>query len=229
MPVSVPILLSAIPLIPDGDDARRLAEEELAKAVYQAARPTLVDRWARAIVDAVSRLFTTDGAAALGPGAAIAIGIVLAAVLVAVLVVWGRPRRSRTGASPAILLGAADDRTAARLRDDADRAAASEDWAAAIVLRYRALARGLLERDLIAPAPGATAQTIAREAAVPFPAVGEKLHGAAVTFDEVRYLGVPGDADRYRAVVAIDDRVARMRPEEAAPADAAPAAREWRA
>ena len=162
--------LSAIPLIPDGDGARRLAEQELAKPEYQAAKPTLIDQWARAVVDFLHDLLTGGNVAGLGPWAAIVIGVVLAAALVAVLVIWGRPRRSRSRAAAAVLLGAVDDRTAAQLRAEAERAAREEDWAEAIVLRYRAIARALMERDLLAPAPGATAQTIAREAVAPFPA-----------------------------------------------------------
>ncbi len=204
--------LSAIPLIPDGDGARRLAEQELAKPEYQAAKPTPIDEWARAFAEFLAHLFTGRNAAGIGPWGAVVIGIVLVAALVAVLVIWGRPRRSRSGTAGSVLLGAADDRTAAQLRTDADRAAREEDWAAAIVLRYRAIARALMERDLLSPAPGATAQTIAREAVVPFPDEAEALHAAAVTFDDVRYLGHPGDAELYRRVAGTDERLRALRP-----------------
>ncbi|MBS1906706.1 MAG: DUF4129 domain-containing protein [Actinobacteria bacterium] len=204
--------LSAIPLIPDGDSARELAAKELAKPEYQAAKPTLIDQWARALVDFLNDLLTRDHAAGLGPGAAIVIGAVLVAALIAVLLIWGRPRRSQSRPAGSVLLGAADDRSAGQLRTDAERAAREQDWAEAIVLRYRAIARAMIERDLIAPAPGATAQTIAREAVAPFPGEAEALHEAAVAFDDVRYLGRPGSADRYRALVGTDERLQRLRP-----------------
>lgn len=220
--ILLPILLvrplSAIPLIPDGDGARRLAEQELAKAAYQAAKPTLIDQWARAVVDFLSELLTGRNITALGPGAAVVVGLVLIAALVIVLLIWGRPRRSRARPDTTVLLGAADDRTAAQLRADADRAAREQDWDQAIVLRFRGIARGLIERDLIAPAPGATAQAIAREARVPFPGEEESLHAAAVTFDAVRYLGRPGDAALYRAMADTDDRLRALRPLPADPA-----------
>lgn len=205
--------LSAIPLIPDGDSARKLAERELAKPEYQAAKPTVIDQWARAFVDFLNDLFTGKNVGGLGPWAAIVIGIVLAAALIAVLVIWGRPRRSRTRAVGSVLLGAADDRMAAQLRAEAERAARDEDWAAAIVLRYRAIARALMERDLLSPAPGATAQTISREAASPFPAEADALHDAAVAFDDVRYLGRPGSAALYRTVADTDERLRALRPQ----------------
>lgn len=204
--------LAAIPLVPDGDGARELAQQELAKPEYQAAKPTLIDQWAQAVADWLGRLLTAQNGVALGPWAAVVIAVVLAAALVAVLVIWGRPRRSRARATGSVLLGAVDDRTAAQLRTDAERAARDEHWAQAVVLRYRALARGLIERDLIAPAPGATAQTIAREATSPFPEEAEPLHDAAVAFDDVRYLGRPGDAALYRRVADIDEQLSRQRP-----------------
>lgn len=220
-PAARGLALAAIPLIPDGDGARELAEKELAKPEYQAAKPTLIDQWARAVVDFLTGLFTPQHAAGIGPWAAIVIGVVLVAALIVVLVTWGRPRRSRSRASGAQLLGSADDRSAAELRTDADRVARDGDWAQAIVLRYRAVARSLIERDLITPAPGATAQTIAREAAEPFPSEGAALHEAAVAFDEVRYLGHAGTAELYRALVQTDNRLRDLRPvlaPEAAPA-----------
>ena len=211
-PAALGLGLAAIPLIPDGDGARELAEKELAKPEYQAAKPTLIDEWARALVDFLIQLFTPQRAVNLGPWAAVVIGAVLVAALIAVLLIWGRPRRSRARASGAVLLGSADDRSAAELRADAERAARSEDWAEAIVLRYRAVARSLIERDLIAPAPGATAQTIAREAVVPFPGEGEALHDAAVAFDDVRYLGHAGSAELYRVLAQTDDRLRALKP-----------------
>lgn len=217
-PLAVVRHVSAIPLIPNGDDARKLAEQELAKSEYQAAKPTVIDLWARAVVDFLRDLLTPQHAVDLGPWAAIVIGIVLLGALVAVLVIWGRPRRSQARGAALVLLGAADDRTAAQLRADADRAARDGDWAEAIVLRYRAIARALIERDLIAPAPGATAQTIAREAVTPFPSEAEALHAAAVAFDEVRYLGRPGDAAQYRSLVGTDERLRALRP-QAEPAE----------
>lgn len=212
LPAALELRLAAIPLIPDGDDARKLAEKELAKPEYQAAKPTPIDEWARAVVDFLQQLLTPQHGADLGPWAAIVIGVVLVAALIAVLLIWGRPRRSRSRGSGAVLLGSADDRSAAELRSDSDRAARDERWADAIVLRYRAIARSLIERDLIAPAPGATAQTIAREAAAPFPAEHEALHEAAIAFDEVRYLGRVGSPALYRAVAQTDERLRTLRP-----------------
>lgn len=202
------------PLIPDGDEAREWAENELAKPQYAEARPTFFDEMSRAIAQFFADLFSGDGGNALGPLAAIMVAALVVIGLVVALIVWGRPRRSfaRAGET-ADLLGSTDTRTAAQLRTEAERQARGGDWDAAIVLRYRAIARGLVERDLLTPAPGATAQTLAREASAVFPVERAALQSAAASFDDVRYLRHPGTADRYRAIADTDERLRATRPE----------------
>lgn len=200
--------------IPDGDEARRWAEEELSNSRYAEARPTWFDYLARDIGRFFRDLFSTDTSNAVGPIGLIIVCIVIAAAVVAALIIWGRPRRPRAvRRARADLLGAADDRSAAQLRADAERAARTSDWDGAVVLRFRALARDLLERDLIDPAPGATAQAIAREAGGVFAAEAEAVRRAASAFDDVRYLRRPASADDYAALAATDERLRALRPE----------------
>ncbi|MGW8484227.1 DUF4129 domain-containing protein [Microbacterium sp. NPDC055903] len=198
--------------IPDGDDARRWAEEELADPRYADARPTWFDLLARDVAHFLADLFSPQGNANAGPIGLIIVCIVVVAVLVAALLVWGRPRAARSvRRGGADLLGGADDRTAAQLRADADRSARGEDWEAAVVLRFRAIARGLIERDLLDPAPGATAQAIAREAGAVFADERAALTASAAQFDDVRYLEHPADAEGYRRLVALDERLTARR------------------
>lgn len=208
--------------IPDGDEARRWAEQELAGQEYQAAKPTWFDEFIAGVVNWVLGLFTERGAGSLAPVVITVVVIVIIAALVVALLVWGRPRASRTVRGRRDLLGERDDRTAEQLRDEAERRAREQDWDGAVVLRFRALARDLMERDLIDPAPGATAQGIARDAGVPFPGLGERLHSAATAFDAVRYLRTAADEAQYRALAATDDEV-RAAPAAASAAEAAPA------
>lgn len=199
--------------VPDGDEARRWAEEELANPRYADAEPTWFDLLARDIGRFLADLFSADNSAGVGPSALIIVSVVILAALIAALIIWGRPRASRAVRRPlGDLLGAGDDRSAAQLRSEAERSARAGDWDAATVLRFRALARGLIERDLIDPAPGATAQAIAREAAAVFPAESTAVHEAAVSFDDVRYLRHPATAERYQKLAALDDRMAALRP-----------------
>lgn len=201
-------------LIPDGDEARRWAEEELSNPRYADARPTWFDLLARDIGRFLADLFNSDNSAGIGPSALIIVCIIIVAALVAALIIWGRPRRSRAvRRSGGALLGADDDRTAAQLRAEAERSARGGDWDEATVLRFRALARGLLERDLIDPTPGATAQSIAREISTVFPVESGPVRSAAAFFDDVRYLRHPATRESYSELAATDDRLVATRPE----------------
>ncbi|WP_288872925.1 DUF4129 domain-containing protein [uncultured Microbacterium sp.] len=203
--------------VPDGDDARRWAEEELSNPRYADAKPTWFDLLARDVGRFLADLFSSENGAGVGPSALIIVIVIIAAALVAALLIWGRPRRSRAVRRGRLdLLGASDDRTAAQLRSDAERSAREGDWDAATVLRYRALARGLLERDLIDPAPGATAQAIAREASAVFADESDALRRAAVAFDDVRYLGHRATAASYGELAATDERLRTRRTEAVA-------------
>jgi len=208
----IALLPAADVFVPDGDEARRRAQEELSKAEYQAAKPNWFDQLAADVADWFFGLFDGDGTGAVAPLALTMITIVVVAAVVVALIVWGRPRASRSVRGRTDLLGEKDDRTAAQLRADAERRARDGDWDGAVVLRFRALARGLLERDLIDPAPGATAQGIAREAAPALPQLAEPLHDAATLFDGVRYLGASASEADYRALAATDDLIRATTP-----------------
>lgn len=200
--------------VPDGDEARRWAEDELANPRYADAKPTWFDLVARDVGRFLNDLFSSDNGANIGPSALIIVSVIIAAALIAALIIWGRPRSARAvRRARTDLLGASDDRTAAQLRSDAERSAREGDWSSATVFRYRAIARSLLERDLIDPAPGATAQSIAREASSVFADEAEAMRRAAVSFDDVRYLGHAATAESYRDLAATDDRLAARRPE----------------
>ena len=200
--------------VPDGDEARRWAEDELANPRYAEAKPTWFDLLARDIGRFIGDLFNGDSTANVGPSALIIVSVLIVAALITVLIIWGRPRRPNiVRRSHGSLLGAEDERSAAQLRVDAERAAKSGEWDAATILRFRALARGLLERDLIDPAPGATAQAIAREVGRVFPAESPGVRAAAVSFDDVRYLRHPATRESYAQLAAADDRLSAQRPE----------------
>lgn len=218
------ILLADDPYIPDGDEARRWAEQELQDPRYADAKPTWFDYLAEDIVEFINGLFSADTGQQVGSTALVIVIVIVVAALIAVLILWGRPRASRrVSRRRTDLLGERDDRTAAQLRADAERSAREGDWDAATVLRFRAIARGLLERDIVDPAPGATAQAIAREAAATFSAHHAELTAAAGAFDQVRYLRHPASESSYRSLVATDERVATAHPSTAPEHRAVPA------
>lgn len=204
---------SVPPLTPDGEEARRWAEQELSKPVYAEAEPTLFDRIARAIAEFFQRLFATQLDGPWGSTAAIIAAIIVIVLIVGAFLVWGRPRAThRSRVAVAELFGEAETRSAAQLRADAEARAARGDWDAAIVLRFRALARGLVERGAVETPPGATVHAFARRAGRVFPASADSLEEAAAAFDDVRYLRRPGTQELYGRVVLVDEAVSRSRP-----------------
>ncbi len=78
----------------------------------------------------------------------------------------------------------------------------SGDWDEAVVEGMRALAAGLVERQLVDDVPAATAHEVTALAAPRFPSFADRLEVAATVFDETRY----GDrrATRERAAEMLD-------------------------
>ncbi len=206
--ILAPIVLSWQPVSPDADEARRWAEQELVKPEYLAAQPNAFDRASLAVVKFFENLLNPD----LGEGNGgiiimTIVGLLLVAALVTAVLLWGKPRASRRISSAQMLLGEDDRLSAGELRRFSERSARAGDWGAAMTQRYRALARGLVERELLDPAPGATAQSIAGTAALTFPSQRAALLEAATLFDGVRYLGVAGDERGYLTIRSTDDSI----------------------
>jgi hypothetical protein len=212
--VTAPVIRAlAAPLHPSPDDARERLRRELSDPVYEAAEPTVIDRAARAVGEFFSRLLNPDLSGGWGPAVAVVATLVVVALLVAAVLVWGRPRAAaRSHRAVGELFGPGDDRSAAQLRADAAARAASGRWDDAIVLRFRALARGLAERAIVEPPPGTTAQAFARDAAHVFPASANDLAAAATGFDDVRYLRRPGARALYEEIARLDEALAQARP-----------------
>jgi hypothetical protein len=216
IPVGAVLTFTALPLIPDGDEARTWAERELADPAYDIAEPTPIDRFARAVLDFFARLFSGGLPEAWGPWLAVGVAVLVVALLVTAVLIWGRPRARARARARSDLFDAADARTAADLRRSAEAAAARFEWDAAVAERFRALARALGERLIVDPVPGATVHAFAREASEAFPVYAEALESAAAAFDDVRYLRRPGTAELYRVVADLDDELADSRPAAAA-------------
>lgn len=210
---AVGLLASAPPLQPDGETGREWAERELSDPAYAQAEPTLFDRIARAIADFLGGLFDIELAGEWGPTFAIVAALVVTALIVTALLIWGVPRSTRRATTAVgTLFGEVEERSAAELRAAAASHASAGEWDAAVVVRFRALARGLVERDVVDVPPGATVHAFARSAARAFPRRADDLESAARAFDDVRYLRRPGTPELYRLVADVDDAVTAERP-----------------
>lgn len=204
-------LPSDVPVDPDAPGATEWLITELSKAPYQAARPTLFDRIAKAVSDWLGslQLGSVDGPPALG--LTVVVAIVVGALVVALLL-FGLPRLGRRSRATGALFGEDDARSAARMRQDAERAAANGDFSTAIAELFRAIARGLAERTIITTTPGTTARDFAGRAGRAFPPLAERLAASAAIFDAVRYLDRAGTAEQYADLVALEADLRAARP-----------------
>ncbi len=196
-------LPSDVPVDPDAPDATQWLITELSKPAYQAAKPTLFDRISQAVSDwfASLQLGSVNGPPALGFGVVIA--LVVAALVVAFLI-FGLPRLNRRSAVTGSLFGEDDARSAARIRQDAERAAAEGNYSTAVMEMFRSIARGLAERTLVTTSPGTTARDFAVRAGLSFPALAEQLAESAAAFDAVRYLDRTGTREQYESIASLE-------------------------
>ncbi|MBF4463366.1 MULTISPECIES: DUF4129 domain-containing protein [unclassified Rathayibacter] len=199
------------PLDPDAAEARRLLLEELSDPRYRAAEPSWFDRTVQAVRDWFASLtLPTDGPSF--PIAAVVGVLVLAALVVAALLIAGRPRLARRSGLSAAVLAADDTRGSDELRALAEAAATRGAWEEALVERFRAIVRSLDERTVLRVSPGTTARAFSLAAGAAFPAAAESLRRTADDFDRVRYLGLPAGASDYERVAALDRRLAAEQP-----------------
>lgn len=205
------IRLRATPLDPDAPEARRWLEDELTGPEYQAAQPSPFDLAMQAIRDWFVGLF--DGATGLpGPVLALLLVLLVVAVVIVGLLVFGLPRLRRRRRSEVPLFDDHDLRDLETLRRAATSAAAAGDWPLAIEERFRAVVRGLVEREVVTVHPGTTARAFADAAARSFPDLAARLRDAASGFDGVRYLGREGSPEEYARVTELERRIADARP-----------------
>ena len=211
------LLPSDVPVDPDAPEATELLVNELSKAPYQVARPTPFDLLAKAVSDWLDSL---QVGAAQGPpalGLTVLIALVVGALVVAFLV-FGLPRLGRRSRVTGSLFGEDDARTAARIRQDAERAAAAGDYSTAVVEMFRSIARGLAERTIVTTTPGTTARAFAARTGLVFPQLAERLVVAAASFDGVRYLDRTGTVEEYTAIASLERDLRSAKSAEPVPA-----------
>lgn len=205
----------------DGPEGRRLLREELTDPVYS-QEPSLLERAITWFMEQLSRLELTG--AALSPSwATIALVAGLVAVVVLALVLAGPVRRVRRGARSSVEVLGDDTRTAAQLRDTADRLAADGRWSEAVLDRFRAVLRSLEERAVLEERPGRTAHEAAVEAGPRFPDDASALASVATLFDDVCYGDVEAGEEDDRRVRRLDESLQNRTP-AALPGPAQPVA-----
>ncbi|MEO7349645.1 MAG: DUF4129 domain-containing protein [Terrimesophilobacter sp.] len=204
------------PLDPDREQAQQWMIDELSKPPYQAAKPTLWDLMSKAFWDWLNSL-RVDGDNPIQLPIAMFVVIVVAAIVVAAFFIFGMPRINRRSAVIGSLFGADEERDAETLRRAASAAAANRDWTLAIEELFRALARVLAERVIVATDPGTTAHGFASRAGAVFPDYLQRLTASATAFDSVRYLDKPGTEAHYSALAELERELRTAQPAATAP------------
>ncbi|MBH0008781.1 DUF4129 domain-containing protein [Salinibacterium sp. UTAS2018] len=205
-------LAGDVPVDPDSGDATGWLIDELSKAPYQAAKPTLFDRASKAFSDWLASLTIGDG-----NGIPTFVSIVLlslvAIAIIAAIVVYGVPRLNRKSRHQDILFGETDYRSAAQLRAAAEQSAARDDFVAAIADMFRSIARGLSERTLVTMTPGTTGHGFAARASRVFPELAAEFASSADTFDLIRYMRKTATREQYEQLRALEARVRATKPD----------------
>jgi hypothetical protein len=187
----------------DRDAAHQAALDELSKPIYTKASATEeIQRW---LNEMLYRLLEKT---ATVPGGWFTATVLVILLVIAVTVAIRIARRTlRTKRGGDFQLFEAVQLTAAQHRATAENYAAEGNWAAAIRHRLRAVARGLEETGVLNPAPGRTANELARDAGAVIPALAGEMTEAASTFNDVTYGEQPGTQSAYQMIADLDDHL----------------------
>jgi hypothetical protein len=187
----------------DRDAAHQAAQIELGKPIY--SKDSAAQQFADWVNELLYRLLDKTSSIPGGWLTTTVLLILLAiAVVVAIRVARRTMRTNRRGDSP---LFEAAPLTAAQHRANAESFAAQGDWTAAIRHRLRAVARQLEETHVLEPAPGRTANELARDAGAALPHLTGELSQAATAFNDVTYGERPGSQAAYQMIAGLDDHL----------------------
>jgi len=197
-----------VPVLPDADQARRWAEQELSRPVYQAAEPTLLERFWQWVGNFFTELL--NGIAGVDPTLGVVLLAVGAAAVLAAAVFLVRPRLNARHRREVFDSG--EVRVAVDHRRLAEEAAARAEWDTAVTERLRAIIRSAEERVILEPRPGRTAAEAGHVLAGSFPAASDDIIWLVRRFDDVRYGHLPATADDAERAGALDTLLGGLSP-----------------
>ncbi|WP_427018653.1 DUF4129 domain-containing protein [Pseudarthrobacter sp. P1] len=198
------------PVLPGADEARRELAEELAKGVYQDAKPGLAQQIWAAVQDFFAGLL--DSLHSLDGSLGVLLLVALAAAVIGLAIFFTRPRLNRRNAAVAAVFGSGTVLDARAHRGLAAAAADRGDFAAAVAEQFRALVRQGEERAVIEETPGRTAHEAAAGMGLAFGPLAAALDRAGELFNGIQYGSMPAAEADWRWLAELDASVAAMSP-----------------
>ncbi|HET7414304.1 MAG TPA: DUF4129 domain-containing protein [Arthrobacter sp.] len=198
-----------IPVLPDDEQARHWATEELSKGVYQQAKPSLFDQIVQGIAEWLGSLFDDITGVEANLGWII---ITVGVLLLIGLAIWlikprlNRRRQQQEMFDGGVLLTAEQHRAAG------GEAAARGEFGQAALEQFRAIVRSAEERSVLDPQPGRTAAEVATQLESAFPGQRKPLQDAALGFNDVRYGGAAGSRAEFDRLLELDRELLTARP-----------------
>jgi Domain of unknown function (DUF4129) len=187
----------------DRDAAHQAAQRELDKPIYP--KDSLIQRLHEWIHELLFRLVEKGSSI---PGGWFTLGVLFSLLVVAIVITIRVARRTmRTRHGDDYQLFDSGQLGADQHRAIAESFAAKGNWTAAIRHRLRAVARSLEETGTLEPAPGRTANELARDAGARIPPLASELSQAATVFNDVTYGDRPGMPAAYQMIVDLDDHL----------------------
>jgi Domain of unknown function (DUF4129) len=187
----------------DHDAAHKAAQRELDKPIYP--KGSLTQRVHEWIHDLLFRLIEKGSSL---PGGWFTLSVLFTLLIVAIVIAIRVARRTlRTHRGGDYQLFDTSQLSADQHRATAEHFAAEGNWTAAIRHRLRAVARVLEETRILDPAPGRTANELARDAGARIPHLASELSQAATAFNDVTYGERPGTPTAYQMIVDLDDHL----------------------
>ncbi|MDR0504493.1 MAG: DUF4129 domain-containing protein [Bifidobacteriaceae bacterium] len=193
-------LISNLPVEPSADQARQLLRQELENSQYHRG-PTLLQQ----VLQWLDNLFA--GGMQTAPPRVVAIIIFVSLLVIVLVVLFSRLLKRRAAGNQKTsraVLSSNQPATAAKARRLADKCAAAGDLRGACLARFQAIVLTLLERQIINPPAGATAQEITEQALRNLAEPLDGLSAAASLFDALAYGDLAAQASDYDQFITLD-------------------------
>jgi len=194
------------------DRARSEASRELAQPIYHQHDPNLIQRLSNSFWDRIGELLSHAGGVRGLPLISLLFMLAVLAVIVGLLI-WryGVPAGSAS-APTGDVFAAGQTLTSREHAALAVTAARQGRWTEAVQERFRALVRGLEERDLVPSGAGQTAVEAMASARAAMPTLARGFTDAAGRFDDATYGGRDGDEATYQRLTELEAKARTTRP-----------------